>query len=143
MPERLGPGRLAADRQRLAQWRWLASTRELQEEAYGHDFRAMGRSARLVCDYLTHMVFAAINELVEAAYEFEWKRWTSDKAWYDRDQVVEELIDAAHFIGNAAVALNVTDEEWARRYMAKQDKNRRRMAERYGSRRSKPSAPGQ
>lgn len=140
MPEKLGTDRLEADRERIAEWRWLASTKELQERSYGHDFRAMARSARQMCDYLTHMVFAGINELVEAAYEFEWKRWTADQAWYDRDAVVEELIDAAHFIGNAAVALGVSDEEWARRYMAKQEKNRQRMESRYGSRRAKPHA---
>lgn len=143
MPQKLGTDRLEADRERLAEWRWLASTKELQEKSYHHDFRAMARSARLMCDYLTHMVFSAINELVEAAYEFEWKRWTEEKPWYDRDQVVEELIDTAHFIGNAAVALGVTDEEWTRRYMAKQQRNRERMASKYTSRRDKPSAQGQ
>lgn len=132
--------RLTADREKLAAWQWLASTKELQEQAYGHDFRAMQRSARLMCDYLTHMSFAAINELVEAAYEFEWKRWTTDQPWYDRDAIVEELIDVAHFIGNMAVALGVSDEEWARRYTAKQQRNRERMENRYGGRREKPSA---
>ena len=132
--------RLTADRERLAAWRWLASTRELQERVYGHDFRAMARSTRMMCDYLTHMAFAAINELVEAAYEFEWKRWTTDQAWYDREAIVEELIDTAHFIGNMAVALGVSDEEWTRRYMAKQERNRQRMENKYSSRRTKPSA---
>jgi hypothetical protein len=123
--------RLAADRAKLSRWRWLESTKRLQEESYGYAFEPMRKNIRSLCDYLTHMSLAAFSELAEVLYEFEWKRWTTDKAWVDRDNVVDELIDVVHFVGNMAVALGVSDEEWQRRYMAKQDKNRRRMAEGY------------
>lgn len=131
---------MLAARAEAASWRWLASTKELQEQAYGYDFRVMRKSARAICDYLTHMVFAAINELVEASYEFEWKHWTREAAWYDRDLIVSEMVDTVHMIGNICVALGVDDDEWAALYRAKQAKNRERMAAKYTSRRDKPSA---
>lgn len=130
--------RLREDRQRLAGWRWLESTRELQEKTFGYDFKLMRESGRAVCDYLTHMVFAGINELVEASYEFQWKRWTTEPPWFDRDAILAELVDASHFIGNAAVALGCTDEEWTRLYTAKQQKNRERQEAGYSGRRDKP-----
>lgn len=138
MPETHGTERLASAQTRLAAWRWLASTKDLQEQFYGYDFRAMARSPRATCEYLAHMSFAAINEIVEASYEFEWKHWTTDPPWYDRDRVVAELIDASMFIANMAVAMRVSDEEWTRRYMDQQERNRKRMAEKYSGRRAKP-----
>ena len=121
-------------------WRWLDSTRRLQEEAFGFDFRSMRQDARRVCDYLTHMALGAYNELTEAMYEWEWKQWTKDEAWYDRDRIIDELIDMDHFVGNMAVALGCSDDEWEARYRDKQARNRERMAGRYESRRPKPSA---
>lgn len=129
--------RLAQARERLAAWRWLESTKDLQEQAYGYDFRAMARSPRALCEYLTHMTFAAMNELMEASLEFEWKHWTSAPPWVDRDRLLEELVDADHFVANMAVALGCTDEEWSRLYQAKQARNRERMAGRYAGRRGK------
>lgn len=133
------PTRLERDREKAGAWRWLASTKRLQEEAYGYDFRTMRQVPRRVCDYLTHMSLGLFNEIVEAMYEWEWKRWSSAEAWYDRERILSELVDQAHFIGNMAVALDCSDEEWEKLYRAKQAQNRERMAARYPTRRPKPS----
>lgn len=127
--------RLEARRERESKWRWLESTKELQEKVYGYDFAAMARQPRLVCDYLAHMAMGVFSELSEVLYEFEWKRWTTDMPWFDRDRIIDECIDIQHFVGNMLVAVGCSDEEYQRRYMAKQDKNRQRMAVGYEQRR--------
>lgn len=129
-----GSPRLEAARRRMASWAKIDSARRMQEEVYGYDFRTMRMNTRALCDYLTHMALAAFSELAEALYEFEWKRWTTDQAWVDRDRVIEELIDLDMFSDNMKAALGCSDEEYQRRYTAKQERNRQRMAEGYAQR---------
>lgn len=126
--------RLEAHRARVAGWQRIESARVMQEEVYGYDFKAMRQNARRVCDYLTHMALAAFSELSEALYEFEWKRWTTERPWYDRDRILEELVDLDMFSDNMKAVLECTDEEYQRRYTAKQARNRARMAGGYASR---------
>lgn len=126
--------RLDALRTKLANWRRIASARVMQEEVYGYDFRALGNDPKAMCDYLTHMALACFGELNEAMYEWEWKRWTTDGAWYDRDRVLDELVDMDMFSDNMKAALGCSDEEYFRRYTAKQNRNRARMATGYAQR---------
>lgn len=128
------PTRLESSRAELAAFRRIESARRMQEEVYGYNFREMRKDLRRMCDYLTHMTLAAFSELNEALYEFEWKRWTTDEPWIDRDRVIDELIDLDMFSDNMKAALACSDEEYLRRYRAKQARNRERMASGYEQR---------
>jgi hypothetical protein len=108
-------------------WRWLESTRRLQEEAFGVDFSKRQEGAELA-DNLVHQGFALIIELAEAFGEIQWKDWANDRGQHNRDAVVGELVDVGHFLANLLVHLDVTDNEWERLYQAKQARNRVRQA---------------
>lgn len=106
-------------------WRWLESTKELQEETYGYKF-SPDSEPQWVAAYLEWNVFAAYQELAELAVEFSWKPWAVDPPFVNRDRVRDEVIDVLHFAGNILTAIGVTDEELAEHYQAKQSLNRRR-----------------
>ena len=108
-------------------WRWLASTVELQREAFGHDPLLVSEDIEKLCASLKDNTFQAIRELMEASLEFKSKDWSVDPPYVNRTPLVVELVDAAHFIANMLVNLRVTDEEWEALYRMKQDRNRRRM----------------
>lgn len=114
-------------------WRWLESTRALQREAFGRDpDRDVGvphRMARRVREN----ILAAIVELVEMLNEVKWKYWSHEPAWVRRDRVLKEAVDVNHFIGNALVAVGITDEEYEEAYRAKQEENRARQLRKYVS----------
>lgn len=112
-------------------WRWLESTRELQETAYGVDLSRRLAGAELA-DNLVHQGFALVMELAEVFGEIQWKNWAKNRGAVNRDAAVGELVDVAHFIANLLVHLNVTDEEWERLYRQKQDTNRQRQLMRGG-----------
>jgi hypothetical protein len=107
-------------------WKWLQSTKELQETYYGYTFPFP--SAYELAPYIEWNIFAAYQELAEAAVEFSWKPWAKDEPFVNRERVRDELIDAMHFIGNILVGMGVTDEELARAYQDKQALNRRRAS---------------
>lgn len=111
----------------MSDWRWLTSTRELQETAYGVDFSKRQEGAELA-DNLVHQGFALIIELAECFGEIQWKDWAKDRGQHDRDAAVGELVDVAHFLANLLVHFGVTDEEWEQLYQAKQERNRQRQA---------------
>jgi hypothetical protein len=74
---------------------------------------------------------ALIVELSEFMQEIGWKDWTTPRGWINRDAAIGELVDAAHFLANILVRLDVTDGEWEERYRIKQEKNRLRMRTSY------------
>jgi hypothetical protein len=115
------------------EWLWLESTHDLQTTTYGYDFSEMGIED--LAKYVTWNVFAAHQELAEAAVEFSWAPWATDEPFVNRERLRDELIDVLHFVGNILVALEVSDEELAAAYAAKQDLNRRRAASRAYSKR--------
>ena len=106
-------------------WRWLASTEALQREAFG---LTPPDDAAGVAATLKDNLLAATIELAETSVEFSWKYWAVDAPFFNRERIVEELVDVNHFVANMLVAMRVTDEEWEAAYQAKQEKNRRRMA---------------
>jgi hypothetical protein len=113
-------------------WRWLASTRELQETAFGVDFSQRKTSAQLA-DNMVHQGFALFIELAEAFGELQWKDWAQNRGELKRDAMVGELVDTAHFLANLLVHLDVTDDEWERLYREKQERNRTRQRSGYDS----------
>lgn len=118
-------------------WRWLESTRRLQEEAYGVDFTALAANPDEVADSIVMNHTALIVELSEFLGEVGWKDWSVPRGWINRDAALGELVDAAHFLANILVRLGVTDDEWERRYRAKQDVNRARQRVGYDTREGK------
>jgi dimeric dUTPase (all-alpha-NTP-PPase superfamily) len=108
------------------EWSWLTSTLDLQTVTYGYDYASMDTEA--LAEYLTWNKFAADQELAEAAVEWSWAPWASDKPFVNRERVRNELIDVLHFVGNMLTALGVTDAELAEAYARKQQINRDRVA---------------
>jgi hypothetical protein len=118
-------------------WRWLASTRQLQVEAY-HDLDWPKQGEALAVS--AQMNYAACTiELAEAMAEVGWKPWASDRGWVNRDAFIGELVDAAHFLANMLIAVGCTDYEWERRYQEKQALNLQRQQEGYTGRNKCPA----
>lgn len=111
----------------MSEWEWLRSTRKLQEESFGIDFKEMARDGSMRADYALLNAYALIDEISEAMDEIAWKPWAKDRGAVNRDAMLGELVDAAHFMANLLTMLGVTDEEWARRYEEKQQRNARRQ----------------
>jgi hypothetical protein len=111
------------------EWRWLASTRVLQREAYGDD--EWPKEGEALADSAMVNMFSLMKELTEAGDEIGWKTWITNRGWVNRDAYVGELVDVAHFLANLLVAVGVTDDEWEERYRAKQDVNLRRQRRGY------------
>jgi hypothetical protein len=118
-------------------WRWLDSTRKLQENAYGVDFADYRRNPDDLADSIVMNHSALIVELSEFMNEVGWKDWSAPRGWVNRDAAVGELVDAAHFLANLLVRLEVTDEEWEQRYQAKQAINLARQTRGYDTRNGK------
>lgn len=110
----------------MTDWKWLESTRKLQEESFGVDLNA-GVDPDEFADAVVMNHSALIVELSEFMQEVGWKDWATPRGWVNRDAAVGELVDAAHFLANLLIHLRVTDAEWEDRYRAKQDVNRRRQ----------------
>jgi hypothetical protein len=110
----------------VSNWNWLASTRALQEESFGQDLSSRGDPDEFA-DAIVMNHTALIVELSEFMQEVGWKNWATPRGWVNRDAAVGELVDAAHFLANLLVRLDVTDTEWQERYQHKQEVNRTRM----------------
>lgn len=115
-------------------WRWLESTEDLQREAFGHDWEAIGRTPANQAASLRDNLFASLIELAETAREFSWKSWATDEPFINRRRVINELVDVMHFVANMLVTLNVDDDGWAEAYQAKQQENRDRQQSGYAVR---------
>lgn len=110
-------------------WFWLESTRTLQREVYGIDLDHMTVEDRAM--WIKENVLAAVDELTEILHEISWKFWAHDDTFVNRDGVLKEAVDLAHFLGNIVASLGVTDAEWERAYQTKQFENARRQREGY------------
>lgn len=119
----------------MPEWKWLESTKKLQEESYGVDFSTLEGDD--LADYFIVNHTALVCELTEFMDEVGWKPWATPRGWVSREQAVKELIDAGHFLANLCAALGVTDEEWVERYQAKQALNAKRQLEGYDGKSTK------
>lgn len=132
----LGGDETAEVTQRYAsdpEWRWLSSTRWLQRTAYGHDTDAPVTDEQRAIDAV-HQGFALIMELAEAFGELQWKEWAANRGDVDRDALVGELVDVAHFLANLLVKFGVNDDEWEHLYREKQARNLARQQHGYSAR---------
>lgn len=110
-------------------WKWLESTKKLQEEAFGLDYSKL--KGDKLADYFVMNHTALVTELTEFMQEVGWKDWAQPRGWVNRDNAIKELVDAAHFLSNLACAIGVTDSEWEQAYQAKQALNRERQVKGY------------
>lgn len=110
-------------------WKWLASTRQLQEEFYGATYPMIEGDD--LADYVTVNHSALVAEASELLAEFGWKPWAQPRGWVNRESALKEAVDIGHFLANILCAIGVTDEEWERAYRAKQEVNRQRQRDGY------------
>lgn len=115
-------------------WRWLASTRELQERFFKADFSIMETDPDHFADAIVWNHTALVVELGEFMNEVGWKTWSVPRGWVNREAAIGELVDAGHFMANMLTYLGVDDDEWERRYRAKQEVNRQRQRDGYDAR---------
>lgn len=130
----VGPASPSGASSANASWRWLTSTRQLQEEAFGVDFTALTSDPDELADSIVMNHSALVVELSEFMNEVGWKNWATPRGWINRDAAVGELVDVAHFLANILVRLGVTDDEWERLYQVKQNVNRARQRSGYTGR---------
>lgn len=109
-------------------WQWLKSTRELQEESFGVNYATMAPGTEQFANYVSMNVLAAHAELSEVLQEVGWKPWADPRGWVNREGVLKECVDTAHFLANVLSAIGVSDDEWEAAYQAKQQVNRERQA---------------
>lgn len=107
-------------------WKWLESTKELQEKSFG--FTLPLDEGDALADYVTWNHSALVQEAGEMLAEFGWKPWAVNRGWVNRQLALKEAVDVGHFLANILAAIGVTDEEWEAAYQAKQQVNRDRMA---------------
>lgn len=107
-------------------WKWLDSTKELQEKSFG--FELPLSAGEDLANYVTWNHSALVQEAGEMLAEFGWKPWAKNRGWVNRELALKEAVDVGHFLANILVAIGVSDEEWQAAYQAKQQVNRDRMA---------------
>lgn len=107
-------------------WRWLESTKKLQEKSFG--FTLPLDEGDALADYVTWNHSALVLEAGELLSEFGWKKWANPRGWVNRELALKEAVDVGHFLANILAAIGVTDEEWEAAYQAKQQVNRDRMS---------------
>lgn len=108
-------------------WKWLESTKQLQEDYYKFDFEELRANPDALADYMTWNHTAAVVELGEAMKEIGWKTWIKNRGWINREAFLTEIVDVEHFLANMLVAADVTDAEHEMAYQSKQEINRERM----------------
>lgn len=74
--------------------------------------------------------WALSAELHEAIDETPWKPWASSTQ-FDRRAVIQELVDAMHFMANLLRAVGCTGQELTREYLKKNRRNLERQLEGY------------
>jgi NTP pyrophosphatase (non-canonical NTP hydrolase) len=116
-------------------WRWLESTRRLQEESFNVDYDEL--TGGKLADYLTEHAFALTDELSEAMAETTWKSWSKNRGTINKDAFADEMADLVTFAGNMLVAAGVDDDDFWRRFRAKQERNAARQKHGYDAVKSK------
>lgn len=109
-------------------WKWLESTRQLQEEFFGAVYPMNGEA---LANYVVMNHSALVSEASELLAEFGWKAWAQPRGWVNRANALKEAVDVAHFLGNILSAIGVTDQEWEDAYRKKQEVNRQRQRDGY------------
>lgn len=80
--------------------------------------------------YFNDMVLACIVELTEVLNETSWKPWKKQQE-LNPNKIKEELIDVLHFFFNLCIWIDLEPEEMFKKYMVKQNVNRKRQEQGY------------
>lgn len=112
-------------------WKWLESTVALQRDAYGFDPARLERDVRTRADAIRDNVLPLVVEAVELLDNVSWKYWAHDEPFVDRERVLKEAVDVAHFLANVLTAIGATDEEFWEAYRRKQAANAARQRDGY------------
>ncbi len=112
-------------------WRWLASTVDLQREAFGFTWTGDEPAGQVAASLKDNLLAAAVELTGEVPREFHWKYWSHTEPFVNRDRVLEELVDVLHFIANMLIAIGVDDDELEGAYRLKQNINRARQHMKY------------
>lgn len=120
----------------VTDWQWLESTYRLQHESFGVTL-PLPPNTNWFADYVVMNHTALSVELGELMNEVGWKSWSEPRGWVNREAVLSEAVDVAHFLANILCAVGITDEEWVAAYQSKQATNRRRQLTGYDSREGK------
>jgi dCMP deaminase len=108
---------------------WLASTKQLQIDAYGGDPMELEPEERTA--WARRMVLGLMAETAEVLGEIRGWRWWGPtgvpQPAINRAAYIEELVDVVHFAGALARAVDCTDAEWAEAYARKSAINRVRQ----------------
>ena len=83
-------------------------------------------------DWILKSWVAAIKEMVEAVDGMSWKWWGRGSNEFNREYVLEELVDAQHFIFNMLEAMGVNSKEFHEAYVRKNNINWERFEKRIG-----------
>lgn len=102
---------------------WLKRTREIQTSTYGRDPQELVGEEQ--AEFIRWNILAAVAELVEALEETRWKPWAnkSDVIIENPEAFASEMVDVQMFIANCLVTAGITDEQHARIYRSKWQKN--------------------
>lgn len=106
----------------------FASQRNLQENAYGYDFRGMAMEDRV--EYIRWNSVSLFTELGEMLGEVGWKPWATNR-FINRPGFIGEGVDVLKFLLNMLLAANVTADELFDAFNAKTTVNHRRQAAGY------------
>ena len=86
-------------------------------------------------DYIRTMVLATTDELHEALRNTPWKPWSKTSEWYstEKNDFVDELVDAWHFFMNLMLVADMSAEELFVEYCRKNGINHDRITDGYAS----------
>lgn len=109
--------------------RFLERQLRLQVDSFGVDPTEL--TGEQLGEFVRWNIVALIDELMEALHHVQgWKPWSELEPTLPpdlRDDYVEELVDAYHFLGNLLLVAGVDDEELTEFYTGKAEVNRERQ----------------
>lgn len=95
----------------------------------GYDFEQMTTKEKV--EYVRTYVLAGVAELIEALDETSWKPWSHGDPWIDEEALGKEMIDVMHFAVNVFLAAGWDADRVHERFLAKNQINRDRQAQKY------------
>lgn len=102
---------------------------EFQSRFY--DLKQIQKLEQTGLDYMKLMLLCIHSETSEALDWLNWKPWKQTKKEFNRYEFLNELVDAQHFLINAALGVGCTAEEFAALFFNKQYENVKRQQRSY------------
>lgn len=80
--------------------------------------------------FINIMTLAAIDELLEALHNTQWKPWKNNQV-FDNDEFKKELIDVWHFLINLSIAAGLDADYLYKEFLDKNNINFKRQKDGY------------